>query len=124
MAEGSHSRNQPTTSASAKKSQPAKIQNGNFDTLSGRRPHPDYLKKGPVITDEMFQKWTPDLLNLPRRPVRATRNQSPKYVDAIWSATPEDIAALNEQLNSLRRWFYSQLRIRYEYSCYLVHCYT
>ena len=102
--EKSHARNRPITGASAStSSKPAKIQTESTDTLTGRQPHPNYVKKGPVITDEMFQKWTPDLLGLPDRPVRTTRNKSPKYVDAIWSATPDEVAALNEHLNSLRR---------------------
>ena len=50
-------------------------------TLSGRPPHPDYIKKGPIITQDMFKKWTPDLLNLPTRPVRSTRNANPRYID-------------------------------------------
>ena len=46
--------------------------------------------KGPVITREMFDKWTPELLGLPNttesasgRPVRSTRNPKPNYIDAI-----------------------------------------
>ena len=49
------------------------------ETLSGKPPHPDYVKKGPIITTEMFNKWTPDML----RPVRSTRNPNPMYVEAI-----------------------------------------
>ena len=48
-------------------------------TLDGQTPHPDYVKKGPIITNGMFEKWTPDLLNL--RPVRSTRNANPRYID-------------------------------------------
>ena len=29
------------------------------------------------------------------RPIRATRNPNPKYVDAIWSATQDEIEAIN-----------------------------
>ena len=69
---------------SAKK--PAKIQ-----TALTRRQ-----TKGPVITREMFDKWTPDLLGIPHpsspapqpptastRPVRSSRNPNPQYIDAI-----------------------------------------
>ena len=69
-----------------------KIQNeltSSAEPLSGRQPHPNYLRKGPVITREMFDKWSPDLLGLPvvpDRPVRSTRNQNPSYVDAIQAA--------------------------------------
>ena len=61
----------------------------NADSLSdsmSSTPHPDYLAKGPLITREMFNKWTPDLLNLPARPVRSTRNPAPNYVDAMVAA--------------------------------------
>ena len=51
------------------------------ETSNRKQPHPDYLAKGPLITNEMFDKWTPDLLNIPTRPVRATRNPNPRYVD-------------------------------------------
>ena len=54
-----------------------------YDTLSGNAPHPDYVKKGPVITTAMFNKWTPDLFGIPPnqvRPIRSTRNTNPKYV--------------------------------------------
>ena len=48
-------------------------------------PHPGYVEKGPLITRQMFDQWTPELLNLPPsgRPVRTTRNPAPKYVDAV-----------------------------------------
>ena len=71
------------------------IQTPVHDTLSGRAPHPDYVAKGPVITREMFNKWTPDLLNIPstpspstsspstERPVRSTRNPALNYVGAL-----------------------------------------
>ena len=58
----------------------------SFETLSGTQPHPNYLKKGPVITNEMFDKWTPDLLGIQPRPVRSTRNPQPKYIDAVFPA--------------------------------------
>ena len=54
--------------------QPAKIQT--------RKPQ----SKGPVITQEMFDKanW-PEILKIPTgtRPVRSSRNPNPNYVDAI-----------------------------------------
>ena len=55
------------------------------ETLTSN-PHPEYLRKGPLITKEMFQKWTPDLLGIPStRPVRKTRNPNPYYVDSVRS---------------------------------------
>ena len=61
---------------------PAKIQTPlSRDTLSGQEPHPDYVKKGPLITEDMFNKWSPDLLGLPGRPQRTTRNPNPQYTD-------------------------------------------
>ena len=52
----------------------------NCNTFSGKPPHPDYVKKGPLITNDMFEKWTPDLLNLPsNQPVRSSRNPNPVY---------------------------------------------
>ena len=51
-----------------------------------RSPHPEYLKKGPLITEEMFNKanW-PDILQIPSsgRPVRSSRNPNPAYVDFL-----------------------------------------
>ena len=74
-------RAEPVVDNFAPASEPAKIQK-TFETLSGREPHPDYLKKGPLITTEMFNKWTPDMLGVPStRPVRTTRNQNPKYAE-------------------------------------------
>ena len=75
----------------------------NYETLSGKKPHPDYLKRGPIITKEIFDKWTPDLLGIPSpppdKPVRKTRNPNPKYVDAMWSASQQEIDQLNYQLS-------------------------
>ena len=55
----------------------------NYDTLSGRRPHPEYLRKGPIITSDMYNQWTPDLLGVPSRSSRSTRNPNPRYIDAL-----------------------------------------
>ena len=79
---------------------PAEIQ--MRDPESGRLVHPEYLTKGPVITNDMFQRWTPDLLGLPSdsRPVRSTRNRNPNYVDSIWSASKEEIAVINASISS------------------------
>ena len=67
----------------SKRRKGAKIQTSSAEpvgkTLSGKPPHPNYVKKGPIITTEMFNKWTPDML----RPVRSTRNPNPMYVEAI-----------------------------------------
>ena len=35
-----------------------------------------------------------------RQPARATRNPAPKYVDAIWVATKDEIAELNRQIGA------------------------
>ena len=55
------------------------------NTLS-HQPHPNYIKKGPIITDKMFDEanW-PKILQIPTkdRPTRSTRNPRPAYVDAI-----------------------------------------
>ena len=89
---------QPIT---ARTVEPAKIQTRVVDPDSGRLVHPDYVKKGPLITTKAFQNWTPDLLGLPSdsRPVRSTRNKNPSYVDAIWSASQEEIDALNQSIS-------------------------
>ena len=77
-----------TRADTPKQNEGAKIQNEYFETIGGRRPHPDYLAKGPVITRDMFNKWTPDMLgssssSSSSRPVRKTRNPNPNYVDAM-----------------------------------------
>ena len=73
-----------------------KIRNSNssapaaeYETLSGNKPHPNYIAKGPIITRDMFNKWTPDLLGLPNvstRPTHSTRNPNPCYIDVINAA--------------------------------------
>ena len=58
---------------------------------TSKTPHPDYIKKGPLITEEMFDNanW-PKILQIPSRgrPIRSTRNPNPSYVDAVsyWPA--------------------------------------
>ena len=89
-----------------------------FDTLSGKPPHPDYIKKGPIITNQMFDdaNW-PQILKIPEssRPIRASRNPNPRYVDAIsfgpppqlgfprvqptWSASSADLAEINKWIS-------------------------
>ena len=93
----------PITSASDNSnSTTAKIQTRGYDTLTGKRPHPGYLAKGPLITTEMFEKWTPDLLGLPsvgnERPIRSTRNKNPLYVNAMWSASKEELEIINRSV--------------------------
>ena len=91
----------------------AKIQTSDqrYETLSGNKPHPAYLTKGPIISEEMYNKWTPQMLGLPEsRPVRSTRNPSPKYVDSIsldashvprfWSASKSELESLNKAISS------------------------
>ena len=77
-----HSNHETSTSENQEPSSPArrgKIQ--NYETLSGDQPHPGYIAKGPLITADMLKKWTPEMLNLPTRPVRSTRNPNPLYID-------------------------------------------
>ena len=53
-----------------------------YETLSGKKTHPGYLEKGPLYTKEMWDKWTPEMLNINSsntRPVRSTRNPNPQY---------------------------------------------
>ena len=105
--DSSHSRNRPITEPSARPSRKtAKIQT-HYETLSGRAPHPDYLKKGPVITRQMFDQWSPDTFaaagsSLSVRPVRKTRNQAPQYVDAISPGLSESLESINGQLTQIK----------------------
>ena len=78
----------------------------SHNTLSGLPPHPDYVKKGPLITEEMFENanW-PKILQIPSRdqPIRSTRNPNPSYVDALrkssaWTASAMDIASINASI--------------------------
>ena len=68
-----------TTQATARVSPSSSSQ---FETLSGNKPHPEYLKKGPIVTQQMFDdaNW-PEILNIPdsTRPTRSTRNPNPVY---------------------------------------------
>ena len=48
---------------------------------------PDWVTTGP-----------PQIVPFNRRPIRATRNPSPKYVDAIWQASAAELAALNQAI--------------------------
>ena len=72
------------------KQKPAKIQNQSTEevgeTLSGKQPRPDYVRKGPIITQQMFDEcdWETILSDKPstvasRYPVRKTRNKNPSY---------------------------------------------
>ena len=36
------------------------------------------------------------------RPIRSTRNTNPKYVDAIWSASPIELADINKYISRAR----------------------
>ena len=87
-----------------------------FKTLSGNKPHPEYLKKGPLITDQMYHEadW-PTILDI-GRPKRSTRNPNPQYIDSIeisgppphlgspfhrpkaWSASTADLASINNSI--------------------------
>ena len=51
-----------------------------YETLGGKKPHPEYLKKGPIFTKEMLDKWPSVFSEIPGRyPKRASRNQHPVY---------------------------------------------
>ena len=63
----------------------AKIQTPDHDTISEKAPHPDYIRRGPLITEKMFDdaNW-PEILNIPpskntKYPTRSTRNKNPQY---------------------------------------------
>ena len=74
-----------TTSKTSRSSSSEASSSSHQDTLSGNRPHPGYLQKGPLITNKMFDDadW-PSILNIKSsRPARSTRNPNPQYVDAI-----------------------------------------
>ena len=84
-------RGRPIKSASASETKSGKIQNKNrvLDPESGRQVHPAYLQKGPLITKQMLDNWSPDISNASSnftntmRPVRSTRNNNPVYIDAF-----------------------------------------
>ena len=86
-----------------------KIQNDDgtvLDPDSGRQVHPDYVSKGPVITTQMFDQWTPEVFKAAspdvgaKRPVRSTRNANPMYVGSIaWSASANELAEINKYIN-------------------------
>ena len=72
-------------------------------------PHPEYLRKGPLITEKMYEDadW-PKILDIPTsdssRPVRSTRNPNPIYVDAInrpWTASSGDIKWIQKSIDGL-----------------------
>ena len=84
----------PIRARKRKRSKPAKSQTAKqavHDPDTGRNVHPDYLAKGPLITREMFAKWSPSIISAGgqssfssyNRPVRSTRNANPSYVDAM-----------------------------------------
>ena len=81
----SDTRTSKTTTSSEKSSSPSSVkEKSKTSGSSSRSPHPDYIRRGPLITEHMFNQWTPDLLNLPdRRTARSTRNPDPKYIDSI-----------------------------------------
>ena len=99
-ADASQQHDSHATSSSGRQHPTPPPEGGKIQTA--KAPHPDYIKKGPLITEQMFDKWTPELLNLPQRPVRSTRNPQPYYVDSFhrpWSASKSDIRELNEWIS-------------------------
>ena len=76
----------PNASLSPNVNKPVAILNERENSNKPSGPHPDYVAKGPLITQQMFDKWTPDLFDIPNpssRPVRTTRNPNPNYISAI-----------------------------------------
>ena len=41
----------------------------------------------------------PPVAAFPTRAARTTRNQNPRYIDAIWSASPIELAYINQSIN-------------------------
>ena len=79
-------------------------------TAASSVPQPaNFQTAQPVFTNDMFRTRpadpTPDsnVVNSQFRPVRRTRNPNPKYIDAIWSASQDEIDMLNGMINNVRR---------------------
>ena len=54
----------------------------------------------PVLGEgEQAQTGPPQLPAFPARAARSTRNKNPRYVDAIWSASPSELALINSSIN-------------------------
>ena len=84
---------------------------------SSKKPHPEYIKKGPLITEKMFDSadW-PKILDIPKetpptRPIRSTRNPEPNYINTItnpqfqpasWSASSTDLKIINNSIGPVR----------------------
>ena len=82
---------QPNESKQAAGKQAGQQKGGKIQTASSagtrsREPPRQNNDKGPIITREMYDNWTPDLLGIPpsTRPVRSTRNPNPKYNDSTF----------------------------------------
>ena len=63
---------------------------------------PNQVNK-PVVansTANNHQTSNTEVPDLSRRPVRSTRNPSPKYVDAIWVASENYLEELNKSINT------------------------
>ena len=86
----------PTTSSEVPEPTDAETPAASNQTKQTKRKRPRGRKKkgakiqtdkppnpnGPLITRDMFDKWTPDLLGLPpSRPARSTRNANPRYAE-------------------------------------------
>ena len=67
---------------------------GHETSHSDGRAH---LSNSPETRENSNPVISPDP---PSRPVRSTRNPKPYYVDAIWTASPADLDALNRAINS------------------------
>ena len=102
-------------------SEPSKENEEPYETLSGRKPHPDYLKRGPIITKEIFDKWRPEYLGLPpssdphpTTPATTDVNNNiasinftvppPPYLKqklhqtSMWSASSQDLFTINQSI--------------------------
>ena len=88
---------------------PIRARNGNPPKKTARiqtskPPNPN----GPIVTREMMDQWSPEVFQAAGSPdftvrePRTTRNPSPNYVGAIWSASESEIATLNAQISGLR----------------------
>ena len=89
----SQSADHETSTAVSHSSVPQPAQGGKFKRdkrrdSSTKDSSPENNAKGPLITKQMFDKWTPDLLGITpsNRSVRSTRNPAPRYVDATAAA--------------------------------------
>ena len=73
--------------------------NKPFTKYSSSNPHPDYIKKGPLFTQEMFDKWTPDLLGIPDINTIDLSQPPPNF--KTWSASAQELATINASIRGV-----------------------